>query len=354
MIKIENIYYMLAYAYRMVDRKGYTHIQPEKFEHIESLLAELLHIEMSKQIKLGLAKDYQEVTEPLTVPRGKIKISETIKQNTLVNKRLVCERDEYVEDTLMNRIVKSTMVSLVYSDKLGKKQKQQLKKLLFYFDAVQEVSLKTIRWNTLQFTKHHASYRVIIGLCEFITRNLILTEAEGTKRSSNVLDDQSKHALYERFVLEYFKKHHPQLKASAPHIDWHLTEGDNFLLPRMKTDVTLTHQNTLLIIDTKFYQRTLQNHSLYNSKTIHSHNLYQLHTYVTNKAASFPGEVQGMLLYAKTDEEMVPNQAYYLSGKKISVTTLDLSGDFARIRMKLDVIAREMMSTNMEVTHGNL
>lgn len=343
MIKIENIYYMLAYAYRMVDRKGYANLQPEKFEHIESLLAELLYIEMSRQIKLGLAKDYQEITEPLTVPRGKIKISETIKQNTLVNKRLVCERDEYVEDTHMNRIVKSTMLSLVYSDGINIKQKRQLKKLLFYFDAVQEIRLKTIRWKSLQFTKHHASYRVIIGLCEFIARSLLLTETQGTRKISNVLDDQSKYALYERFVLEYFKKHHPQLRASSPHIDWHLTEGTGYLLPRMKTDVTLNYKNIMLIIDTKFYQRTLQNHSLYNSKTIHSHNLYQLHTYVTNKAASFPGEVQGMLLYAKTDEELVPDHTYYLSGKKMSVTTLDLSGCFDRIREKLDGIAENLM-----------
>ncbi len=44
------------------------------------------------------------------------------------------------------------------------------------------------------------------------------------------------------------------------------------------------------------------------------------------------------LLYAKTDEAITPDREYRMSGNKIAVRTLDLSGDFALIRAQLNKI----------------
>ena len=46
-----------------------------------------------------------------------------------------------------------------------------------------------------------------------------------------------------------------------------------------------------------------------------------------------------MLLYAKTDEEVYPNNEYQMSGNKITVRTLDLGQDFSRISESLKKIA---------------
>lgn len=46
-----------------------------------------------------------------------------------------------------------------------------------------------------------------------------------------------------------------------------------------------------------------------------------------------------MLLYAKTDEEICPNNEYLMSGNKITVRTLDLNCDFEQIAVQLDGIA---------------
>lgn len=48
-----------------------------------------------------------------------------------------------------------------------------------------------------------------------------------------------------------------------------------------------------------------------------------------------------MLLYAKADEELVPNHEYRMSGNRIAVRTLDVSGDFELIRQQLDEIAKK-------------
>ena len=45
-----------------------------------------------------------------------------------------------------------------------------------------------------------------------------------------------------------------------------------------------------------------------------------------------------MLLYAKTDEQIVPDNTYQMSGNKISVKTLNLNCGFDEIREQLDGI----------------
>ena len=74
----------------------------------------------------------------------------------------------------------------------------------------------------------------------------------------------------------------------------------------------------------------------FNKYTIHSGNLYQIFTYVKNKEAELvnkPHEVSGMLLYAKTDETIYPENEYWMSGNRIEVRTLDLNCDFSIIKV---------------------
>jgi 5-methylcytosine-specific restriction enzyme subunit McrC len=51
-----------------------------------------------------------------------------------------------------------------------------------------------------------------------------------------------------------------------------------------------------------------------------------------------------MLLYAMTDEEIVPDEDYQMSGNQISVKTLDLGQDFSLIKEQLDRIVTEFFT----------
>lgn len=54
-----------------------------------------------------------------------------------------------------------------------------------------------------------------------------------------------------------------------------------------------------------------------------------------------------MLLYAKTEEKIQPEQKYKMSGNRISVRTLDLNLDFAEIRKQLDRIVDEYFESDI-------
>jgi len=110
----------------------------------------------------------------------------------------------------------------------------------------------------------------------------------------------------------------------------------------MQTDIMLSQGKRILIIDAKYYEHTTQ--TQYDKHTLHSNNLYQLFTYVKNKEYELreeQHEVAGMLLYAKTDEEITPDQKYKMSGNRIGVRTLDLNLGFDEIKKQLDGIVEE-------------
>lgn len=83
MIRIQNIYYMLAYAYQVLREKEYASLGVEEFENTADILSAILVRGVTVQIKRGLDCEYIEKTEPLGCLRGKINITESIKQKTM-------------------------------------------------------------------------------------------------------------------------------------------------------------------------------------------------------------------------------------------------------------------------------
>lgn len=80
----------------------------------------------------------------------------------------------------------------------------------------------------------------------------------------------------------------------------------------------------------------------FDKHTLHSNNLYQIFTYVKNREYQFGDEdnkVSGMLLYARTDALIQPDNVYQMHGNQISVKTLDLNKPFDEIAKQLDEIA---------------
>jgi len=59
--------------------------------------------------------------------------------------------------------------------------------------------------------------------------------------------------LFEKFVLEYYRRHHPKLRPAASKVEWN-TDGEKCgLLPDMKADIFLYFKDRKFIIDTKYY-----------------------------------------------------------------------------------------------------
>ena len=185
-------------------------------------------------------------------------------------------------------------------------------------------------------------------MCYLVIKGLLQTQFDGSTKLMDFFDEQRMCRLYEKFILEYYKKEHPEIKASASQIPWQLDDDYNEMLPIMQTDIMLSHAGKTLIIDAKYYEHSLQQQ--YDSYLVHSGNLYQIFTYVKNKEVELKEQehesVSGMLLYAKTDEVVYPNHEYKMSGNTIAVRTFDLDKDFTEIKKLLDAIAEKFILNN--------
>lgn len=340
MIKIQNIYHMLTYAFQILKEQSYASCATEEFENTADLLSTILVKGVTLQIKRGLNRTYLEETEPLSCLRGKINVTESIKQQTIIKHQLVCTYEDFSVDSYMNRILKTTM-ELLLRYNISKIRKKELKKLLLYFKDIKTIDIYSINWK-FRFYRNNQSYQMLMSICYLILKGLLQTTADASVKLMHFLDEQRMCRLYEKFILEYYRKEHPEIRASSSQIFWQLDDEFSSMLPIMQSDIMLSKENNVLIIDAKYYEHTTQ--TQYWNNTLHSANLYQIFTYIKNKDAEYgtlPHTVSGMLLYAKTDEVVQPNQIYHMSGNKISVRTLDLNLPFKEIANQLDNIVKD-------------
>lgn len=347
-IRIKNIYYMLSYAFNFIKHTGYADMNTEEFDNIHDLFAAILAKGITYQLKKGLHKEYIHKNDNLTTVRGKININETIRNKILRRFVVNCDFDELSENNIYNQIIKSAIHLLICHGNIQQEHKNRLKQSMLFLSDIDEVDLKTVNWESITFNRNNQNYRILINMSYLLTRGLLQTTESGNTKLAEIIDEQSMCRLYEKFILEYYRQEYAgQITADALQIPWVLDDENEKLLPIMQTDITLTQIKNgikkVLIIDAKYYQKILSSNYHSNKSTLHSGNLYQIFTYVKNKEADLsrenkPHEVSGMLLYAKTDEEIAPDYTYSMTGNKISVKNLDLSTDFNTIRKQLNNI----------------
>ena len=342
MIPVQNIYYMLSYAFQALQAQNYKDLATEKFHNTAELCAAILDKGISVQLKRGLGRDYVPKSESLSTLQGKLNISESIKTQTCLLYTSPSPYDEFSTNIQFNQIIKSTVLLLLKAN-ITNSRKKSLRKLLLFFSDVNEIDLHFVNWNQ-QYNRSNQNYQMLIGMCYLVYKGLLTTQNNGTTKLMDFFDGQQMCRLYEKFLLEYYRKEHPELTANASQIAWQLDDTENQMLPRMQTDIMLSKNNNILIIDAKYYSHMTQQQ--YGIHTLHSNNLYQIFTYVKNKEfelRNYEHTVSGMLLYAQTDEDIIPNNTYHMSGNQISVLALDLNQDFSKISRTLDDIAKNFL-----------
>lgn len=339
-IPVRNLYYLLAYAFRSLHLAAWRSAGTEPFRDVQNLFAALFAKGIGWRLKQGLPRDYVLRRDDLPGLRGRLDMPGVIADRAARRPRLACEYDEFSEDHLLNRILRAAAEALLRAPQVDRKYKAALRRELSYFSSVAALDLSCVPWSRLVFPRNAGNVEWLVRLAELLTKGLLMTEESGGTHLRETLTDDALARLYEKFLLGWFSLYFPRLHPGARRIPW-AAEGEEAFLPAMQSDVTLSDGARELVLDAKCYSHAMQEH--WGRRTQHSHNLYQIFTYVKNREAVLgPGQtVSGLLLYARTDEAVQPAQTYRLAGSRIDVRTLDLTGDFSRIELALRRIAAE-------------
>lgn len=332
---------MLAYAYKALKEGDYRRLGEEEFDNIHNLLAAILSTGINQQLKQGLYHRYLPLQEDLPTLRGKLNLSGTILNQMQGRRLLNCEYDQFSKDNLYNQILKTACFVLLQQE-LEAKCQSELRRIMQFFGGIRITDPACINWSTLNFHRNNQNYQTLLAISRLVLADLLPATAGAEHKMKSFLDPQQQASLFEKFVLEYYRYHYPDLKPAPCRIAWN-AKGEAAYLPSMITDITLKHKDKTLIIDTKFYESgSMASH--FGRKILHSAHLYQIFAYVKNYDRENTGNVAGLLLYAKTDEAVTPDFAYQISGSNIAAAALNLNQPFAAIAAELDQIAENFTS----------
>lgn len=332
-IPIKNIYYLLSYAWNKLDVGNKIKLQEDDYSSSLNLFARVFDNILTIILKRGLDRNYTAVKDKIRTIKGRIDFNSTIKTLSHLNKKFYCDFDNFSDDILTNRIIKSTIRTLLNSD-INSELKTQIKKKRISFSSIKFIELNNSHFRKVTIDKNNAYYQFIISICKIIHENSVFDEVSGNKifREFTGTDKQYA-ALFEAFVLNFYKKHlSNKFKVKGSEIiDWDMEEKDQYF-PIMKTDITLENIKTKkkTIIDTKFYKDLFTYN--YDNPKFHSSNLYQMFSYVKNYNNE-KNEVEGILLYPTTKKEI--NNQKIIGGHKISLRTINLNQNWRNIEFNL-------------------
>ena len=337
-IPIENIYYLLCYAWDKLDEADIVSVDKLDNKNILELLSRVLISGMGALIRRGLDREYVEINEESRSIRGKIDFNTTIKKNLLQNAQIACTYDDLSYNVLHNQIIKSTIRTLIRCNDIDKTLASQLAVIYRKLSGIDEIRITRKVFKNVRLNRNNHYYDFLLKICELINDKLIITDKEGNTKFRDFLrDERAMNRLFESFVRNFYKK---ELKGkyivSRKNIPWNaipLDEKSGDFLPNMQTDIYLESDDDRLIIDTKYYKEALQTY--YDKQTIHSNNLYQIFAYLKNLEAT--GEenkgCRGMLLYPTTSEEL--SLSYDMDGHEVSVKTINLNQHWKEIDKSL-------------------
>lgn len=339
-IPIQNIFYLLCYAWNKLEEGERIRISSSDYETTLDLLARVLLNGCNQLFRRGLDRSYIEETEMYPGIKGKIDFANSLESGSFRMGKAVCNFDEFELDVLHNLLLKSTLYRLILTKGLEPGTKNVAWKAYDKFHGIRNIEIRLSDFARVRLHRNNIAYDFLLKVCRLIIQCTALDEKEGKYEFKSFSDDDKEMArLFEVFVRNFYRKECSQyFDVSSDEIEWiaePISESGLDLLPKMRTDVTLRSNTRKIVLDAKFYSNTLS--SYYGSQKLHSTNLYQLYSYLRNLEESSDDVLnrncEGVLLYPTTQKEV--DESFMLGSHKVHIATVDLNQDWRSIHNRL-------------------
>ena len=325
-IPIENLYYVLAYAYRGLPAGGVAALGAVNAHAQADLLARALAAAVRGQIRRGLVRGYVARAEDTAAPRGRIDIGETTRR--ALRGQVHVHVDDFVADVPANRLVLATLHRLLRTADVRKETRAAIREVLPAFAGVARVPLDSRAFRPVDVHAGARPYRFLVELCALVYRGLLPTEHSGRYRFRDLLRDEvAMRALFQQFVFEFFRREQRAFRVeSEKRLRWDFEPvgpSASALVPEMRIDILLTDRtgDRAVVIDTKYTSALgTPHHGVARFKSAH---LYQLATYLRHAhQVCGASHVEGLLLYPAVGRAL--DEVYRFGPHRVRVCTLDL------------------------------
>ena len=299
-------------------------LQAHKMSLLENLLRYFLE-QVTNIVRQGIARSYVDVQDNLAFLRGKLQLTEHLKQNMFQGNRFYCEFDEFEANRPINRLVKRAL-EVVQRESRDRRNLQHCRELLFWFDRVPSSTDIVRDFRAVRQDRLVQHYAPAMPTCRLILEGLNPLTRGGENRTISLLFDMN--TVFQDYVVAMLAKQFPDWDINAQVRGYHLVERFNGkphfgLVP----DVELCHKrnSSRAIADCKW--KLLDDAE--SNWGISRSDMYQLYAYCQK---CLPSQVSScvFLIYPKTDKFSVPLGPFYFdknATQKLYALPFDLEQD---------------------------
>lgn len=360
-IPIKNIYYLLCYAWNKLDESHRIKVSLDDKTELLDLFAKVLINATKVLLKRGIDRDYIENVQEINAVKGKLQVSQTLKQNLLSRQKTLCSFDDFSFNILQNQILLSTIQRLIKTKNVDRKLKTELIFLQRKLPkTIEKIELKNSLFSQVKIHRNNRFYGFVMNVCQIIFENTLPSESKKDEEKEDkgsyifsdfTRDERKMNQLFEAFIRNFYKIEQTKYSTVKKEIiKWsfdkvvnnfelqsenNASEHYNYL-PRMETDISLENETEKIIIDAKYYKETMKKN--YGKEKIQSTNLYQLFSYLLNQedGSEKTTTAKGILLYPTIEKEY--NLDYTFKNHQIQIKTLNLNADWREIEKRLKEI----------------
>ena len=275
----------------------------------------------------GLLHGYLMQEEALQTVRGRIRFDDQIRRRFGIPLPVEVRYDEFTDDILANRLVKTAVARLGGLRLRSRKARMGLGRAWAMLDNVSLVEFPPKSVPEVKIDRLNEHYRSVVALARLILRHGAFESGRGEVRAQGFLMDMN--GVFQEFVTVALRE---ALGVSDR------VFGEDWICPldvkggiKLKPDLVWKEGTSYRFVGDAKYKRI-------KDERIPNADLYQMLAYVT--ASGLPG---GMLIYAKEDGESdgtiyrVRNSGEEL--KELHVVALDLEGDLDAILGRVGEVA---------------
>lgn len=332
-IPVKNLFYMLAYAWNILDVADESTLSVESVETPQDLLARIFCVGLQSVAQRGLERSYQEISVETFRPSGKFEIHHSITHAPRLAGRVIVSQDEYSDDCSSNRALLATLRFFLEECSLGVPERESLRRYLPLFGRVKFVPLKRVKFNSIRMHRNNLYYLLALHVAELVKDRKLYSEGDGHQLGISFDSSKLMWKVFEKFVLNFLAAKQVHYKVKSRRIDWQNVSGNSAslnLIPQLHPDIFLESAEHLLIIDTKYYQSALDG---YHRDSLKASHVYQLFSYVENFSKHYRRRVDGVMLYPRVEKDL--DVRFEIEGRQMRFVTLDLTHEWPSISQNL-------------------
>ena len=337
-LPIGRVLYLASYAMEEIDFRQERFDFEDATSLVEVLIPALVAA-ANRAFARGLLHGYRTEEESLHTVRGRIRISEQIRQRFGISVPIEVRYDEFTDDVLANRLVKAATARLGQL-RIRPESRRGLASVAARLENVSLVQFAPNAVPKVRFDRLNGHYREVVTLARLILRHATIETERGGVRATGFLMDMN--VVFQEFVTRALRKSLGESERTFRSDKGirSITLDKDGEIP-LKPDLSWWNGQTCTFVGDAKYKNV-------EDRPVPNADLYQLLAYTT--AVNLPS---GLLIYAHGEAQEVVYHVNH-AGKRLAVAALDLSGTIDNLSARVDELAIRVREMHQEAHKDRL